>query len=514
MKKSMMFGLMCAATFVCGVAKGETVTIPLEVGCDTLAYSVNGGLAVEVDLTGEAYADATALEFDLGHNGAYVVELKKSGSTVKTYNWNVTGESCEVAAESEENEAMLDTRGERSIDCRGGAVLETFTYSGIGWGEQGAGTSATVTFKKDGGNEQTLLDATEGAGEVQWTVERGGKYVFTHKSGDAEETATFVVNGPFTVRVPKSISHLTCAVFVDETPVVGEEGGQFVLYEIRGSGCTIVFTPTDGYLIRSGGELALPVRDKTLGDDDLPVLIAPGEEDNPWKIGEGGTDVVQAYVKGDVLVIAGSGAMADFASAASVPWAAVADEVTEVTIAEGVTKIGKNALAGMNELATVNGENVQSTYRTVSTVNGKTIEQFNMMADALGNAKLVYPPETPPAPVPPAGAVTSWDALTNAVATVASGVEIAVGADITEAGGELVVPAGKAVMIKLYGNTVSCGRVTVGGALMVGDAEDSVGRIIASNGAKVAKGGSVTLLGGPLRGTFTTLSPGLILLFR
>lgn len=219
-------------------------------------------------------------------------------------------------------------------------------------------------------------------------------------------------------------------------------------------------------------------------------------------------------MKGDVLVIAGSGAMADFASAASVPWAAVADEVTEVTIAEGVTKIGKNALAGMNELATVNGENVQSTYRTVSTVNGKTIEQFNMMADALGNAKLVYPPETPPAPVPPAGAVTSWDALTNAVATVASGVEIAVGADITEAGGELVVPAGKAVMIKLYGNTVSCGRVTVGGALMVGDAEDSVGRIIASNGAKVAKGGSVTLLGGPLRGTFTTLSPGLILLFR
>ena len=79
MKKSMMFGLMCAATFVCGVAKGETAKIPLEDGCDTLAYSVNGGLAVEVDLTGEAYEGAISLQLDLGHNGAYVVALKKSG---------------------------------------------------------------------------------------------------------------------------------------------------------------------------------------------------------------------------------------------------------------------------------------------------------------------------------------------------------------------------------------------------------------------------------------------------
>ena len=103
MKKSMMMVLMCAAIVVCGVAKGETVTIPLEVGCDTLAYSVNGGLAVEVSLTGEAYEGAMFLQLDLGHNGAYVVALKKSGVTVKTYNWNVTGESCEVASESEEN---------------------------------------------------------------------------------------------------------------------------------------------------------------------------------------------------------------------------------------------------------------------------------------------------------------------------------------------------------------------------------------------------------------------------
>ena len=71
------------------------------------------------------------------------------------------------------------------------------------------------------------------------------------------------------------------------------------------------------------------------------------------------------------------------------------------------------------------------------------------------------------------------------------------GADITEANGELVVPKGKEVAIKLYGKTVSCGRVTVGGALTVGDETDSVGRIVASDGAKLAKSGrSCQRLGG------------------
>lgn len=110
--------------------------------------------------------------------------------------------------------------------------------------------------------------------------------------------------------------------------------------------------------------------------------------------------------------------------------------------------------------------------------------------------------------------VMTWANLTNEVATAESGAEIAVRADITEPTGELAVPKGKAVTIKLCGKTVSCARVTVGGALTVGDAEDSVGRIVASDGAKVGKGGSVTLLGGPMRGTFTARSPGLILFLK
>lgn len=190
MKKSMMFGLMCAATVVCGVAKGETVKIPLEGGCDTLAYSVNGGLAVEVDLTGEAYADATALELDLGHNGAYVVALKKSGEVVKTYNWNVTGESCEVAAESEEKSAALDTREERTI---AGTTTETITYFADGWGVGGSGV--TVEYSWEGGEAVELKTATD-SGTVSWEPTLNGRYVFSHAVTDGTtETAVFVVNG-------------------------------------------------------------------------------------------------------------------------------------------------------------------------------------------------------------------------------------------------------------------------------------------------------------------------------
>ena len=208
---------------------------------------------------------------------------------------------------------------------------------------------------------------------------------------------------------------------------------------------------------------------------------------DPWTVGEN----VQAYTNagGRLLSIIGTGAMSNFVDAASVPWDP--KPVTEVAIAESVTPVGANSLAGLNYSAMVNGTPISSIRPYAQGCSG-----------------------TPIIPEPPAGAVTSWEALTNAVATAASGAVIAVGADITEAVGELVVPAGKAVTIKLYGKTVSCGRVTAGGALTVGDAEDSVGRIVASNGAKVAKGGSVTLLGGPMRGTFTTLSPGLILLFK
>ena len=269
-------------------------------------------------------------------------------------------------------------------------------------------------------------------------------------------------------------------------------------------------TPETNY--RYTGETLFTVQDAGLDVTIDATEIAPGDVERPWAAG----DDVTVYTNGTTLVIVGSGAMNDFASAAEVPWVAVADQVTAVTVADGVTQVGKNALAGIGDIVPVNGTPL-STYRTVSSVetkiNGMALDDYNAAVRFL-NVGEEWMEARSASPVPPVGAVMTWTALTNAVATAAAGAEIAVGADITEANGELTVPKGKEVAIKLYGKTVSCGSVTVGGSLTVGDAEDLVGKIVASDGAKITSSGLVTLLGGPVRGTFTTQNAGLIFVVR
>lgn len=241
MKKSMMMVLMCAATVVCGVAKGETVEIPLEGGCDTLAYSVNGGPAVEVSLTGEAYADATALELDLGHNGAYVVELKKSGSTVKTYNWNVTDAEV-VASESGMTEAMLDTREVKTI---AGTTAETITYSADGWGVGGSGV--TVGYLLDSVAAKTLKEAAD-SGAFEWKPTVNGRYVFSHAVTDGTtETAVVVVNGlpgsegdPWEIGTGVTAYVKDLVVYLQGEGEVDEFAGDAPWAEYEKQGCQLV----------------------------------------------------------------------------------------------------------------------------------------------------------------------------------------------------------------------------------------------------------------------------------
>ena len=71
-----------------------------------------------------------------------------------------------------------------------------------------------------------------------------------------------------------------------------------------------------------------------------------------WPVGD---SVVAALNADGTLSIDGTGAMADYASAADLPWDPSA--VKSVTIGEGVV-VGENALAGLPETATVNGMNV------------------------------------------------------------------------------------------------------------------------------------------------------------
>ena len=103
---------------------------------------------------------------------------------------------------------------------------------------------------------------------------------------------------------------------------------------------------------RYTGDTQFLVTDDGIEMGIAATWIAPGDEARPWVAG----DAVTAYTNGvGGLVIQGSGAMYDFADAEDVPWADVAKEVTAVTIEETVTKVGGNALAGLNDTVMVNG---------------------------------------------------------------------------------------------------------------------------------------------------------------
>ena len=111
--------------------------------------------------------------------------------------------------------------------------------------------------------------------------------------------------------------------------------------------------------------------------DAAKFWLGPGCKSCPWTVG----DDVTAYVEGDELDIEGTGGMYDFASAEDVPWAAFVGDVTAVTIAQDVTKVGKNSLAGFDDRVTA---------------NGTPLSFYDMMAGARGSAE----------PTEPSGAVS------------------------------------------------------------------------------------------------------------
>ena len=108
-------------------------------------------------------------------------------------------------------------------------------------------------------------------------------------------------------------------------------------------------------------------------------------------------DTALAWMDGTTFVVEGTGAMYDFASAADVPWAEAVGGATAVTFAEGVTHVGKNALAGLPGTVTVKGVEA-STFDVAETVNGQPIAKFNELAEALGTGAAVYPSAEPVIP--------------------------------------------------------------------------------------------------------------------
>ena len=115
---------------------------------------------------------------------------------------------------------------------------------------------------------------------------------------------------------------------------------------------------------------------KVVATADADFWLGPGCESCPWTVG----DDVTAYITGEELDIVGTGEMYDFASAEDVPWAAFVGDVTAVTIAEDVTKVGANSWAEMDDAVEINGT-------------------------ALSAVRFLAPGVNSPAPTEPSGAV-------------------------------------------------------------------------------------------------------------
>ena len=152
---------------------------------------------------------------------------------------------------------------------------------------------------------------------------------------------------------------------------------------------TVTFAPFENYRIAANGTKAwMLTGDVTFGETEgfpLPTVEGiPGTDVAPWIVGEG----VQAYTnETGELFITGTGAMDDFASAADVPWDPAS--VTEVTIGEGVTKIGANAWAGLSGDVVVDG--------------GLPLSRYALVGGGFA---------TPAAPAAPSGAVSAeFDAV-------------------------------------------------------------------------------------------------------
>ena len=257
------------------------------------------------------------------------------------------------------------------VTINGGTVTATGGQNGAGIGGGSSGAGGTVTF---GAGAWLILagNSAQSAGErsvADYAHNHNARYVCIKPSLSLKIPAgvhySYVVSNETTGAV------LT-GVLVDGTNTYSVKNGSTV---------KVYFTLDEDYVwdgdFDNPKDLGVIESDKVIDASEMPKAKGPpGSETNPWKVGEN----VTAYIKDRVLYLKGTGAMNDFASTAEVPWAAVAGDVTAVTVEDGVTKIGKNALAGFADTVTVNGTPL-STYRTVSLVetkiNGMPLADYN-----------------------------------------------------------------------------------------------------------------------------------------
>ena len=271
-------GAMVAAAALAAVAYADdppSIDLTFAPG-DTLAYSHDGCEPVRIE------ASTSPVTLELGRNGHYVFysngvvtaerDVSDLGTKVTEPNWAPDPVTF-----------TLDTQEERTFDLSAGVASTNLTYSGTGWGEPGAGTSATIKYQFDEGDEKTLASRLVGTGERPWTPTANGIFTLKHTSGDATETATIAVeNLPMvTITVGDlAAKHLTAKVVWNgtETPVTG------LSFELPKGGrdAKLVLTAKDGFVLPSGQPSEIGLDDYLASDepvsiaDDIPAAKAYG----------------------------------------------------------------------------------------------------------------------------------------------------------------------------------------------------------------------------------------------
>ena len=159
-------------------------------------------------------------------------------------------------------------------------------------------------------------------------------------------------------------------------------------------------------LVAGAGMFANAAEKKVVATAEADFWLGPGCESCPWTVG----DDVTAYITGEELDIKGTGEMYDFASADDVPWAAFVGDVTAVTIAQDVTKVGANAWVGMAGAVEIDGT-------------------------ALSAVRFLAPGVNSPAPTEPSGVVSGAEPETIQIVDgkVLLGVSVCTNGDVTAA---------------------------------------------------------------------------------
>ena len=287
-----------------------------------------------------------------------------------------------------------------TVTINGGQVTAKGGWwgAGIGGGLFGAGKEVLITGGKviahgnDGGEDIGHGYDAEDSGTI---VISGGVFGMTIPSGWCAPNYFAVENTnpetrgsyPWAVASMSVVTvgnhpHTTAAYTYGDgskTNVIGEDSFEIPLGTF---GVQVIFTLEHHYRFVDVHETGIRALDSPLMKDAYEVVPPevegiPGTVVNPWSVGE----TVTAYVSDEgVLIIGGTGEMDDFASEDEAPWAAVVGAIKEVTVAAGVTKVGKNALAKVGDAIKVDGTPL-STYRTVTdhttTINGISLDEYN-----------------------------------------------------------------------------------------------------------------------------------------